>query len=162
MIARDGISGLTHRSAASEAGVPLGLTTYYFSDKGELARSSLEYARGQYLARDAARIAELVDEFGIVTGLAHYVAELTGSGRGRLIQEYRVYLSALYVPALRDAVTWPEDRVFDGRTDPRSAAAFHVIIEGVLLRAVMLDIAVSVEEVEALLRPHCSDDSSRG
>lgn len=153
VIARDGISGLTHRAAAAEAGVPLGLTTYYFSDKNELARIALEQARASFIARDTLLIEGLIAEYGSVAGVARYVEQLTGVGREQLVLDYRVYVSVLYSPALRDAVTWPVDgRIFGADLPDDQADAFGVIVDGLLMRAVMQDVAVSAEEAEALLR----------
>lgn len=41
MIGEVGTAGLTHRAAAAKAGVPLGSTTYYFSDLDELLEAAL-------------------------------------------------------------------------------------------------------------------------
>lgn len=43
VICRDGIRGVTHRSAASEAGVHLSLTTYYFTDIEEMIREAFKH-----------------------------------------------------------------------------------------------------------------------
>jgi len=43
VICRDGIRGVTHRSAASEAGVHLSLTTYYFTDIEEMIREAFQH-----------------------------------------------------------------------------------------------------------------------
>ena len=40
IIARDGVRGVTHRAVASEAGVSLSLTTYYFVDRYDLVESA--------------------------------------------------------------------------------------------------------------------------
>ena len=42
LIGRGGPAALTHRALASEAGVPLAATTYYFTSKDELLRETLE------------------------------------------------------------------------------------------------------------------------
>jgi DNA-binding transcriptional regulator YbjK len=42
VIAREGVRGATHRAIAVEAGVQLSLTTYYFTDLGELVASAFE------------------------------------------------------------------------------------------------------------------------
>ena len=52
VIARDGIRGTTHRAVASEAGVQLSLTTYYFRDLNEL----ISLAFRMFMERDYGRL----------------------------------------------------------------------------------------------------------
>jgi DNA-binding transcriptional regulator YbjK len=51
VLIRDGVSALTHRAVAGEAGVPLGSTTYYFADRPELVRAAVS----DLLARERER-----------------------------------------------------------------------------------------------------------
>ncbi len=47
IIARDGIRAVRHRAVATEAGVPLSATTYYFNDIGQLLTEAFAHFNGQ-------------------------------------------------------------------------------------------------------------------
>lgn len=55
VVVRDGVRGVRHRAVATEAGVPLSATTYYFKDIDDL----LNDAFAQYVERSAAFMAKL-------------------------------------------------------------------------------------------------------
>ena len=57
VIARDGIAGVTHRTVAEEARVPLGSLTYYFASKQELLRDALRL----HVREDVGRLRALTD-----------------------------------------------------------------------------------------------------
>jgi DNA-binding transcriptional regulator YbjK len=57
VIARDGIAGVTHRTVAEAAGVPLGSLTYYFASKQELLRDALRL----HVRDDVGRLRALTD-----------------------------------------------------------------------------------------------------
>lgn len=58
VIARDGVAGVTHRTVAEEAGVPLGSLTYYFVSKQDLLRDALRL----HVREDVGRLRALTDE----------------------------------------------------------------------------------------------------
>lgn len=56
VIARGGVGAATHRAVATEAGVPLGSTTYYFASREEMVAQALELSvERDRRALDAAR-----------------------------------------------------------------------------------------------------------
>jgi DNA-binding transcriptional regulator YbjK len=59
LIARLGVSGVTHRSVAKEAGVSLRATTYYFETKEDMIREALRY----YVRENVARADEAAGRF---------------------------------------------------------------------------------------------------
>jgi DNA-binding transcriptional regulator YbjK len=73
VVARDGLDGLTFRSAAKEAGVTHGLATYHFGSREAMVAEALEWAtqagieesrldtRGGVLAELAADLPELIE-----------------------------------------------------------------------------------------------------
>lgn len=60
VIGSGGLAAVTHRAVADAAGVPLGSTTYYFTDRDDLVRQTMEYAVEVEAARMAA-VLERVD-----------------------------------------------------------------------------------------------------
>jgi DNA-binding transcriptional regulator YbjK len=55
IVVRDGVRGVRHRAVATEAGVPLSATTYYFKDIEDLLTDTF----AQYVERSAAFMAKL-------------------------------------------------------------------------------------------------------
>ncbi|WP_252091813.1 TetR family transcriptional regulator [Pseudomonas sp. MWU13-3659] len=55
IVVRDGVRGVRHRAVATEAGVPLSATTYYFKDIQDLLADTF----AQYVERSAAYMAKL-------------------------------------------------------------------------------------------------------
>lgn len=152
VIGRDGLGALTHRAVATEAGVPLGLTTYYFADKTDLARTALEAARAGMMTRDEILLNRLIAERGVVIGVTSYILELTGPAREQLAEDYRVYVSALYSPTLRGSATWRESRMLASVLPSGVAFDVGIAIDGLLLHSVMNDQALDQEQVEPLVR----------
>ncbi|MEV1249266.1 TetR family transcriptional regulator [Nonomuraea sp. NPDC049750] len=141
LIAGEGVSGLTHRKVAAAAEVPLGSTTYYFTDLADLVQAALEHIAA--LSRQG--LEEMARDLREATDLAAALAELTTAylaepQRHRIQDE--LYLAASHRPELRPAARlW-----FDGLTDllaPRTgqatAQAIAAFIDGVLLHALIHD-----------------------
>jgi DNA-binding transcriptional regulator YbjK len=59
VVARDGPAGASHRAVATEAGVPLGSTTYYFASRDEMLAEALRHAADQEVARTRATVQRL-------------------------------------------------------------------------------------------------------
>ncbi|MHB9856936.1 TetR/AcrR family transcriptional regulator [Streptomyces sp. YIM S03343] len=59
VVGNGGLSALTHRAVADIAGVPLGSTTYYFKDRVDLMRKTMEHA----VEIEAERLAAIVEDF---------------------------------------------------------------------------------------------------
>ncbi|MEU0272552.1 TetR family transcriptional regulator, partial [Streptomyces sp. NPDC006307] len=106
VVGRAGIAGLSHRTVAAEADVPLGSTTYHFTTLDDLLVAALRQTNEGF--------AEVVREHGDALAdpardLAAELARLTGewlSGdRTGVELEYELYLAALRRPALRAVAT---------------------------------------------------------
>lgn len=140
VVGRAGIAGLSHRSVAAEADVPLGSTTYHFASLDDLLIAALREAnegfarvvreRGSLREPDADLPAELAAAMG---------AWLSG-GPGSVELEYELYLAAVRKPALRAvAVEWSQE--FEGplaeRTDPATARAVVALMDGLCLQVLL-------------------------
>jgi TetR/AcrR family transcriptional regulator, regulator of biofilm formation and stress response len=97
LIAERGTEQLTHRSVASEAGVPLGSTTYYFASRDELVREAFR----RYVVRVLGLFAELSlqepprDAAGLVEFMVEIARrEASGDWRWTLIVEHELMLRA--------------------------------------------------------------------
>jgi len=100
---REGVAGVSHRTVAEEAGVPLGSLTYYFPTKDDLLREALllfveeEIARLSVLA--AALAGRSLEPEQVATGFA----ALLEASDPEQISQFELYLEAARRPALRDA-----------------------------------------------------------
>lgn len=101
VVGERGIAGLSHRSVAAAADVPLGSTTYHFSTLDELLVAALRQVNGEWLA-DFTRWADGIDPAVPLTDeVARLVEETLSGDRSRMVLEYELYLAALRHEAVR-------------------------------------------------------------
>ncbi|WP_395360011.1 TetR/AcrR family transcriptional regulator [Streptomyces sp. YH02] len=155
---RSGIAGLSHRTVAAEADVPLGSTTYHFASLDELLVAALRKANEGFgrLLRErltpaapgaglgAAPGAELAAAPGaeLAAVLARLLGEWLGGERAQVELEYELYLAALRRPALRPvAAEWAETVVsaLADHTDPVTARALVALMDGICLQRLLTD-----------------------
>ncbi|CAM5693494.1 TetR/AcrR family transcriptional regulator [Streptomyces badius] len=162
VIAADGIAGLSHRTVAAEADVPLGSTTYHFASLDELLVAALRRCNENFVQalrssglfaeegdagrdeRDAGRREEGAGKGVEGAGLAEELTRLLegwfAGERGVIELEYELYLAALRRPALRPvAAEWTEEAValLSRRTDPETARALVALMDGVCLQVLL-------------------------
>ncbi|MFD6658846.1 TetR/AcrR family transcriptional regulator [Streptomyces parvus] len=162
VIAADGIAGLSHRTVAAEADVPLGSTTYHFASLDELLVAALRRCNENFV--QALRSSGLFSEEGDAgpgegdagpgegdagrgaegAGLAEELTRLLdrwfAGERGAIELEYELYLAALRRPALRPvAAEWTAEAValLSRRTDPETARALVALMDGVCLQVLL-------------------------
>ncbi|MFI7287964.1 TetR/AcrR family transcriptional regulator [Streptomyces anulatus] len=145
VIAADGISGLSHRTVAAEADVPLGSTTYHFGSLDELLVAALRRCNENFVQelRGSEALAGPAGSVGSA-GLAEELTRLLGrwfaGERGAIELEYELYLAALRRPVLRPvAAEWTEEAVelLSRRTDPETARALVALMDGVCLQVLL-------------------------
>lgn len=135
-----GIAGLSHRSVAAEADVPLGSTTYHFASLDELLIAALRRSNENFarLIRESRVLAD--PEADLAGELARLLGEYFSGGRGRAELEYELYLAALRRPALRPvAAEWADAaaELLSRRTDPATARALIALTDGICLQALL-------------------------
>jgi TetR/AcrR family transcriptional regulator, regulator of biofilm formation and stress response len=113
IIASRGLPGVTHRTVAREAGVPLAATTYYFASKNEILGEALEslatveVKRLEALAAEVAATSPSPVELAAALGEA-LIPEPADAERTWLAQ-FEIYVEAARNPELRPAVQrWRE------------------------------------------------------
>ena len=171
VIERDGVSGVSHRSVAREAGVPTTSTTYYFASLDDLLIATLVWS-AEKLAEDVgeliARLVEAPDTS--VQEVTRRIVDLVGVHRGRTMAEYELYLLAARRPELRSAARrWLDlvtaaARPFD--SDPVAFRAFLAAVDGLLIQGLIADEPPSVADLEPvvsyLIRPRQHLDRLQG
>ncbi|MEW1611973.1 MULTISPECIES: TetR family transcriptional regulator [unclassified Streptomyces] len=147
VIAADGIAGLSHRTVAAEADVPLGSTTYHFGSLDELLIAALRRSDDSFAQAlrdsDAFAVPPGADgdsAAGLADELTRVLEEWFAGERGAIELEYELYLAALRRPALRPvAAEWTESavEVLSARTDPATARALVALLDGVCLQVLL-------------------------
>lgn len=149
VVGAKGIAGLSHRSVAAEADVPLGSTTYHFATLDELLVAALRQANEAYAPALAPRAGE-----DLAGALARLLGELLTADRGRAELEYELYLEALRRPALRPvAAEWGESvaGALTDHTDPVTARALVAVMDGITLQALLTDTPYDAEYAREIL-----------
>ena len=146
VIARRGLAQLTHRLVAAEANVPVGSTTYYFSDLGELRQAALAHVAttsADYLQQWRRELDASPD---LPTALAQLTAEYLGDHqRYRTLNE--LYLAASYRAELRPlARLWNEGvlALLEPRVGRRAAEAIAVFLDGAMLHPLATGTQLSI------------------
>ncbi|MEU8434798.1 TetR family transcriptional regulator [Streptomyces sp. NPDC029216] len=135
VVGAKGIAGLSHRSVAAEADVPLGSTTYHFKTLDDLLVAALRQANEVYAPALALREGE-----DLAGALARLLGEMLAADRGRAELEYELYLAALRRPALRPvAAEWCETvtEALADHTDPVTARALVAVMDGISLQVLL-------------------------
>ncbi|MFJ3301548.1 TetR/AcrR family transcriptional regulator [Streptomyces sp. NPDC086549] len=140
VVGKKGIAGLSHRSVAAEADVPLGSTTYHFATLDELMVAALRQTNEGF-AKALAGSPVLDDpRSDLAAGLARVLGEWLGGDRTGVELEYELYLAALRRPALRPvAAEWTEETAerLASRTDPVTARALLALMDGICLQVLL-------------------------
>ncbi|MCX4694017.1 TetR/AcrR family transcriptional regulator [Streptomyces sp. NBC_01408] len=142
VVGAKGIAGLSHRSAAAEADVPLGSTTYHFKTLDDLLVAALHQANQAFAQAVAASPALADPEADLAGALARLLGEFLAGDRSRVELEYELYLAALRRPALRPvAAQWCEavSEALTPRTDPVTARALVAVMDGISLQVLLTD-----------------------
>lgn len=142
VVGEKGISGLSHRSVAAEADVPLGSTTYHFKTLDELMVAALRQANEGFAKVVAGRGALQDPQVDLAGELAALLGEWLGGDRSAVELEYELYLAALRRPALQPvAAECGVDlaEVLQQRTDPVTARALVALMDGICLEVLLTD-----------------------
>lgn len=142
VVGEKGIAGLSHRSVAAEADVPLGSTTYHFTTLDELMVAALRQSNEAFAKVIASRGGLEDPRTDLAGELAGWMGEWLAGDRTGVELEYELYLAALRRPALRPvADEWGRDLAeqLARRTDPVTARALVALIDGICLQVLLTD-----------------------
>ncbi|MFF6876343.1 MULTISPECIES: TetR family transcriptional regulator [unclassified Streptomyces] len=154
VVGSKGIAGLSHRSVAAEADVPLGSTTYHFRTLDELLVAALRQTNEGF-AKVIASSGGLEDpRADLATELAGWIGEWLSGDRTGVELECELYLAALRRPALRPvAAEWAEGvaELLSLRTDPVTARALVAVVDGLCLQVLLTGVPYDEEYARELL-----------
>ncbi|WP_328772463.1 TetR/AcrR family transcriptional regulator [Streptomyces sp. NBC_00286] len=154
VVGAKGIAGLSHRSVAAEADVPLGSTTYHFKTLDELMVAALRQANEGFAKLVVARGALEDPESDVAAELAGLVGEWLAGDRTGVELEYELYLAALRRPALRPvAAEWCQDLAdsIARRTDQVTARALVALLDGICLQVLLTGVEYDEEYARDVL-----------
>ncbi|KAB1987271.1 MULTISPECIES: TetR/AcrR family transcriptional regulator [Streptomyces] len=140
VVGAKGIAGLSHRSVAAEADVPLGSTTYHFKTLDDLMVAALRQTNEGFAEVLAARGTLEDARADLAAELAGLMGEWMAGDRTGVELEYELYLAALRRPALRPvAAEWIDSLVepLTRRTDPVTARALVALLDGICLQVLL-------------------------
>lgn len=155
IIEERGLIGVTHRTVAKRAGVPLGSTTYYFDSLDDLLAAALDRVNHDY----ETYLRDTIDQLAGATGvrLARALTDLVLASledRDRTRAEYALWLAAMDRPRLRPlAVHYTEMSIEALSTiTPRpTAVALTAALDGMFIRGLVAPQPLDRTEVEAAL-----------
>ncbi|MEY9990442.1 DNA-binding transcriptional regulator YbjK [Streptomyces sp. V4I8] len=143
VVGEKGIAGLSHRTVAAEADVPLGSTTYHFKTLDDLLVAALRQANEGFAKVIASRGALEDPHTDLAAELAGWMGEWLAGDRTGVELEYELYLAALRRPALRPvAAEWAQDLAdrLSRRTDAVTARALVALMDGICLQVLLTEV----------------------
>lgn len=110
VVSQVGISGLSMRVVAAQAGIPLGAVGYYFAGKDDLIQAAFD----RHIQRETARVTRAVARIGdtasagdLADRLADFVIDGLTATRSQLLAEYEFTIEAVRRPVLAgSAAAW--------------------------------------------------------
>jgi TetR/AcrR family transcriptional regulator, regulator of biofilm formation and stress response len=162
VIGRGGVDAVTHRAVATEAGVPLAATTYYFESKAELVREALELviARSVEVVSQRTHAERPLSLAELIERLTAFTEAQLHDQEAPLIAQYELMLEAGRRRELRPLAERWSEAYMEGlvalvRASPidepeRAAGLLSALIEGALLQQISLP---QEDFVDGRLRP---------
>lgn len=139
VLAREGSRGLTHRAVDAAAGLPPGTTKNYFPTRQSLLLAAAERCSELYLQIPRPQIS---DRPALVAMMSTLLADVTGTGRLRLLAFVELRLEAARTPALAaivDRITAADFTAFEAAqraaglpVTPGRAAAFTLAVHAAI------------------------------
>ncbi|MEU6357639.1 TetR family transcriptional regulator C-terminal domain-containing protein [Streptomyces sp. NPDC047072] len=154
VVGEKGLAGLSHRTAAAEADVPLGSTTYHFKSLDELMVAALRQANEGFAKVVAARGGLEDPDADLAVELAGWMGEWLAGDRTGVELEYELYLAALRRPALRPvAAEWADHlaALVARHTDPVTARALVALMDGICLQVLLTGVPYDEEYAREVL-----------
>ncbi|ELS52322.1 TetR/AcrR family transcriptional regulator [Streptomyces viridochromogenes] len=155
VVGEKGIAGLSHRTVAAEADVPLGSTTYHFKTLDDLLVAALRQANEGFAKVIASRGGLEDPHTDLAAELAGWMGEWLAGDRTGVELEYELYLAALRRPALRPvAAEWAQDLAdqLSRRTDAVTARALVALMDGICLQVLLTETSYDEEYARDVLR----------
>ena len=152
VIATSGVAGVSHRTVAQAAGVPLGSMTYYFAGIDELLEEAFTRFATSVSDRFAARMAAAHDRESAREGVVAIIRGDVFSSTRELVLTHELYTLAAREPRYRElTAAWMarSRAALERHFDPESARLLDALIEGLTIHSALDS------------RPHDPDEAER-
>jgi DNA-binding transcriptional regulator YbjK len=134
VIVAHGVAATTHRRIASEAGVPLGSVTYYFTTLEELISAAFLHLAAQSSDLVSARLDAAVDRSAAIEAVVDIIAGTIWAEPRTLLLSYELYVFAARHPAVNAVMQqWMDNSraALERFFDPLTARALDALVEGI-------------------------------
>ncbi|MEH3076741.1 MAG: TetR family transcriptional regulator [Quadrisphaera sp.] len=146
LISAGGLQGVSMRTVAAEADLPLGTVTYYFKDKGEL----IEAAFLRHTQAETARVVAAISRIGedltgaqLAARLADFVVQGLTTHRAQLVVEYQFLCESTRQESLqRASAAWLQSLLAHLEATVRALASAQPRTDARLLLAVLAGLEV--------------------
>ena len=154
IIAERGVAGVSHRSVARAADVPLGSTTYHFTSLDDLLAEAFT-RHGDSIARVfEERMRAAPDRETAIDSVAEHIsADLLGASPD-LVLSVELYVAAARTPALRTVTqAWMRRsrQALERHFDPTTAREIDALIEGLVLHSALSTDPMTPAQIRAAL-----------
>ncbi|WP_052851701.1 TetR/AcrR family transcriptional regulator [Streptomyces avicenniae] len=141
VVERDGIAALSHRAVAAEADVPLGSTTYHFTDLDALLTAALERVNDGWLGWLAAWLGDAPPDEAPADAAVRLIDDCLGPRLAQTRLEYELYFAGLTRPVVRPlAARCLDDMAVLVRPlapDEATARAVVALLDGLLIQLML-------------------------
>ncbi len=152
MIEREGVTGVTQRAVAEEAGIPPSAVTYYFPTIDQLLHAALAACNDSYI--DQLRRIPSGDQ--TLDELASLIADAGVGNRAQTAAEYELFLLAAREPDLRPEINrwWQaiDSCLVDLVTDSIQRQGIAAAVDGLFVHCLCADNPPGATEIRNILR----------
>ena len=154
IIAERGVAGVSHRTVARAADVPLGSTTYHFTSLDDLLAAAFTRHADSIAGVFEERMRAAPDRAAAIESVAEHISGDLLDANHDLVLSVELYVAAARKPALR-AVTQAWMRrsrdALEHHFDPSTAREVDALIEGLVLHSALSTDPMSPAQVRAAL-----------
>jgi len=153
VIAKEGLERLTHRAVATEAGVPLGSTTYYFGSLDDIVLAAMLDAKADDTASLVAWSQQIEHRDELAPALAQRIMD--DAQRSQMVANVHLYLAAISRPQFQEvAYEWSQvmTGVLERFVDEATAETLSGLYDALIIRVMISGGRASRDEVERVIR----------
>ncbi|MEZ5121723.1 MAG: TetR family transcriptional regulator [Solirubrobacterales bacterium] len=153
VIATQGLERLTHRAVATEAGVPLGSTTYHFGSLDDIVLAAMLHAKADDTASLAAWAQGIAHPDELAPALAQRIMD--DAQRSQMVANVHLYLAAISRPQFQEvAYAWSQvmTGVLERFVDEVAAETLSGLYDALIIRVMISGGRASRDEVERVIR----------
>lgn len=156
-----GVDGLTHRAVAEQAGVSVGLTTYYFSSLEDILEGAFDLAMQRDMEALSAWVKGLESGADLAAELTDMVLKQVERNADSVYVNFVLVLASMHRPNLQvKAHAWANwlTELMNRHLSEQAASAVATVYDGTLLRLAMTKDFTRQDEVQSAFKRACGDE----